>query len=352
MPVSGRSGGPDSSGPAPSLVSLTPDGPGSSKRSVRSSNSAEGSIEARFAAELKTLKGLSDAEFSRRMVDVWCERESSENLLRKALFAEACDSDKAKAFYEEFKRRKGLSPQDEGGSQLWEFMFQAGKRFGGDFMQKYTEAYPQGTRELDTIVHGWVSSDATAAVEWLNGLPEDCPYYSKALKGIVWGIGDTAPDFAARTFLNLPEEERNQKFESLGGGAINGRGITGLVEIAAQLPEAKDREKLVMSSLMHSMKQPPEDFVSGMAGQLAAIPRLSGAFQEMAGRWVRSSPTDAIAWMGNNADGADQAAALGLMAGQLSRAGRGDAVDQWLVAHPKSPGRATVEAARAQGEKR
>lgn len=235
---------------------------------------------------------------------------------------------------------------------MWEFMYQAGQRFGGDFVQKLTEAYPQGTRELDTIIHGWVSSDATQAVEWLNALPEDCPYYSKALKGIVWGIGETAPDFAARTFLNLPEEERNQKFESLGGGAINGRGITGLNEIAAQLPEAKDREKLMMDSLPFSMKEQPEDFVSGMAGNLSSVPKLSGAFREMAGRWVQSSPADAIAWLENNADGQNQAVALGLMAGQLSRVGQGEAVDKWLAAHPNSPGHAAVEQARAQGEKR
>jgi len=67
---------------------------------------------------------------------------------------------------------------------------------------------------------------------------------------------------------------------------------------------------------------------------------------------VQSSPTEAIAWLENNADGANQAVALGLMAVQLSRAGQGEAVDKWLAAHPNSPGHAAVEQARAQGEKR
>jgi len=38
----------------------------------------------------------------------------------------------------------------------------------------------------------------------------------------------------------------------------------------------------------------------------------------MAGRWVQSSAATAIAWLEGNTDGADQAPALGLMAGQLT----------------------------------
>ncbi len=307
-------------------------------------------LEARLFQELQALRILSDAEFARRMVEVWSSRDTPENLLQKALFAEACDSGKAMAFYDEFKRAKGLSAHDDGGSPLWDFLFQAGRRFGGDFVLQMTGSHPEGTCELDTIVHGWVCSDATQAVEWLNSLPEDSPYYSKALKGIVWGIGETAPDFAVTTFSSLPDEERNEKFESLGGGAVSGRGIAGLVEIANQFPEASDRENLIMSSLIHSMRQPPAEFVDGMAGQLSSVPRLAGPFQEMAGRWVKASPSEAIAWLETNANAADQAPALGLMAGQLSRAGHAAAVDAWLLAHPQSPARTAVQVATGKRE--
>lgn len=323
----------------------------SSKDSASSSIPTEISIEAHFKAELKSLKRLSDAEFASRMVETWFARENSDNLLRRALFVEACDSNKAMAFYDEFKRRKGLTSQEDAGTPLWNFMFSAGQRFGPELLQKLTESYPQGIPELDTIVHGWVTANPTQAVEWLNALPEDCPFYSKSLKGIVWGIGEASPNFAANTFLKLPPEERNQKFESLAGGAINGRGITGLIEIAAQLPDETDRANLLMSSLPFAMNKPPADFINGMAGQLSSVPALSRPFQIMAGRWVNSSPNDAIAWLEKNADNADQAPALGFMASQLSQAGHGDAVVTWLATHPQSPGRAAVEAGR-QPEKK
>jgi len=58
----------------------------------------------------------------------------------------------------------------------------------------------------------------------------------------------------------------------------NGSDITGLNEIAAQLPEARDREKLLMSGQQHSMRPPLADFINGMGGNLTSVPRLSGAF--------------------------------------------------------------------------
>lgn len=301
-------------------------------------------MESRFTAELKSLKSLSDEEFADRMVDIWLARENPDNLLSRALFAEACDSSKAKAFYDEFKRREGFTAEEDAGTQLWAFMFTAGKRFGGELVQKLIEDNPKGILELDTVIHGWVTANPTQAVEWLNSLPEDCPFYSRSLKGIVWGIGEMSPAFAATTFLNLPPEERNKKFESLAGGAIAGHGITGLVDIAAQLPEETDRANLLTASLPFAMKKPPGEFVAGLAGELSSVPSLLSPFQTMAGRWVQTSPTDAIAWLEKNADSPEQIPALGIMANQLSQAGHDDAVDAWLASHPQSPGRATVEA--------
>lgn len=324
-----------------------------------SSNSSKGSaaatpggtIEERFGAELKSLKRLSDTEFASRMADVWFAREDPDNLLNRALFTSACDSGKAIAFYEEFKRRKGVSNNEDAGQVLWDFLSSAGKRYGAELVQKLTTTNPQGILELETVVHGWVDVEPMQAVAWLNSLPEDCPFYSKSLKGIVWGIGETHPASAAEMFLKLPAEERNQKFESLGGGAISGHGIAGLNEIVAHLPDQQDRENLLMASMPHAMSKPPADFIDGMAGHLSSVPNLTGPFQIMAGRWVKSSPTDAIAWLDKNADTADQPIALRVMASQLSREGHADAVDGWLTAHLESPGRAAVEAGRLMGKK-
>ncbi|MES2475816.1 MAG: hypothetical protein V4640_08550 [Verrucomicrobiota bacterium] len=328
--------------PTPEFVASSARFQGLSPSSAFSGNT----IEAHFATELKSLKRLSDTEFASRMVDTWLAREDPDNLLSRALFSEACDSGKAMAFYDEFKRRKGISNQDDAGPALWNFMFAAGKRYGAELVQKLTETNPQGILEIDTIVHGWVTVESTQAVEWLNSLPEDCPFYSKSLKGIVWGIGETSPDFAADTFLKLPTEERNQKFESLAGGVINGHGIAGLSKIVSHLPEEKDRANLLLSSLPFAMEKPPADFINGMAKYLSSVPDLSRPMQIMAERWVKTSPNDAIAWLDKNADNADQAAALGVMASQLSQRGHRDAVVAWLAAHPQSPGRAAVEAWR------
>jgi hypothetical protein len=319
--------------------------------SSASSVSSKSTLKTHFATELESLRRLSDAEFARRMVDTWFAGEDPDNLLSRALFAEACDSGKAGAFYDEFKRRKGLSGQEEGGRALREFMTMTGKRFGAELAQKMLETHPQGMPELDSLIHGWVTVEPTQAVEWLNSLPEDCPFYSRSLKGIVFGIGEISPASAADIFLKLPAEERNKKFVSLAGGFIRGQGIAGLNEMAAHFPNETDRVNLLMSSLHYSMEQPPAEFVDGMAGHLSSVPDLSQPLQIMAGRWVKTAPTDAIAWLEKNADNADQAPALGVMASQLSKGGHGDAVIAWLAAHPQSPGRAAVEAGRQPGRK-
>ena len=316
-----------------------------------SSNSSGSTIESHFTAELKSLRRLSDAEFASRMADTWFARENPENLLSRALFAEACDSGKAMAFYDEFKRRKGISSQEDGGLVLRDFMTMTGKRYGAELVHKLLETNPQGTWELDSLIHGWVTAEPTQAVEWLNALPEDCPFYSKSLQGIVFGIGEISPSSAADIFLKLPAEERNKKFESLAGGVIRGKGMVGLNEMAAQLPDETDRVNLLMSSLPYAMKKPPADFINAMAGNLSLAPDLSRSFQIMAERWAKTSPTDAIAWLEKNADNADQTHALGVMASQLSQAGHGDAVDAWLTTHAQSPGRAAVEAGRQLGRK-
>jgi hypothetical protein len=304
-----------------------------------------GTIEVRYIEELKSLKRLSDTEFASRMADVWLEREDPESLLSRALFAEACDSGKAKAFYEEFKRRKGLSSQEEC-SVLRNFLTMAGKRYGPELVKQLLASNPAGTRELDSLIHGWVSVEPTQAVEWLNSLPEDCPFYSRSLKGILWGIGEMSPASAAATFLKLPSEERNRKFDSLTGGVLKGHGFAGLAELADHFPDPADRANLLMGSLAYAMEKPPADFINGMAGHLLTIPNLSASFQIMASRWAKSSPLDAVAWLEKNADNADQSPAVSLIAAQLSQAGQSDAVDAWLSAHPQSPGHAAVEAGR------
>ncbi len=286
------------------------------------------------------------------MVETWfARREDPDNLLNRALFAEACDSGKAMAFYDEFKRRNGTSSQDDGGAALRDFMTMTGKRFGAEFTQKLLETHPQGARELDSLIHGWVIAEPTQAVEWLNSLPDDCPFYSASLQGLVFGIGEISPASAVDIFLKLPAEERSKKFEFLAGGVIRSQGIAGLNEMAAQLPDETDRVNLLMGSLPYAKEEPPADFINGMAGNLRSVPNLSDSFQIMAGRWVKTSPTDAIAWLEKNTDNADQAPALGVMAGQLSRGGHGDAVVAWLAAHPQSPGRSAVEAANEAARK-
>lgn len=294
------------------------------------------SIERHFASELKSLRNLSDEEFANRMADVWLAREDAANLLSKAIFSEASDGKKAMAFYEEFKRRKGLSGQEDAGQPLWYFMFTAGQRNGAEVLQKMMDTHPGGILEVDTIVHGWITTEPNKAVEWLNSLPEDCPFYSKALKGIVWGIGEMSPPAAVDTFLKLPAEERNQKFESLAGGALSGHGFTGLNEIAALLPGDEDRKNLLMNSLPFAMNKSPGEFVDGMAGHLSQVQDLTGPFHTMAGRWVRSSPDEAISWFQKNAESAEPSPALRIMADRLSKAGHGDKVEAWLAAHPET----------------
>lgn len=133
---------------------------GGASSSVRSQSgpsptSSESAIEVRFATELKSLKRLSDTEFASGMADAWfARREDPDNLLSRALFAQACDSGKASAFYEEFKRRKGISNEQDGGAALRDFMTMSGKRFGAELTQKLLEAHPQGTREIDSLIHG------------------------------------------------------------------------------------------------------------------------------------------------------------------------------------------------------
>lgn len=325
-------------------------GGSASTTSLTSSILSGGTIELRYAEELKSLIRLPDKEFANRMVDAWLEREDPENLLSRALFADACDSGKAKAFYEEFKRRKGLSSQAEC-SDVRDFLTMSGKRYGPELVQQLLASNPGGVRELDSLVHDWISVEPTQAVDWLNSLPEDCPFYSRCLKGIVWGIGEMSPSSAAATFLKLPLEERNKKFDSLTGGVLKGHGFAGLTELANHFPDPADRASLLMGSLTYAMEKPPADFINGMAGHLSSVPDLTGPFETMAGRWAKSSPHDAIAWLEKNADRTDQSSALSLMAGQLSRAGQGDAVDAWLAAHPQSPGLAAVEAGRQSGRK-
>ncbi len=303
---------------------------------------------ARVAAELTNLKNLSDADFARSLTDAWLAHGEPDSLLRQGLLVNACDSGKAMAFYTEYKRRKGLSTQQDGGQELREFMTMAGKRYGQEFVTKLIEANPQGVPDLDSLMHGWVMAEPTQAVEWLNALTVDSPIYSNAVQGIVWGLGETAPATAAGVFLKLPAGERDGKlYWSLSSSAVKGHGIAGLNEIAARIPDESERRQLLISGMTYAMREAPADFINGIASHLTTAPELQGPFQTMAGRWVEAAPTEAVAWLGENGTsgtGAANAAGLVIMARQLSQAGLGGTVNTWLAANPQAPGRAAIEA--------
>lgn len=311
---------------------------------------SDGREAAKVAAELKALKGLSNKEFAKSLADAWMAHGDPDSLLRKGLLMAACDAGKARSFYDEFKRRKGMASQQEGGQELREFLTMAGKRFGRELVTDLLKDHPEGLPDMDSLLHGWVSVEPDQAVEWLNGLPVDSTLYSNAVKGIVWGLGESSPATAVGVFLNLPPEERDSKlYWSLSSSAIRGHGIQGLTEVLAGIPDETERRMMLGSGMQYAMGEPPREFVQGLAGYVDSTPAIEGLFQMKAGQWADAAPSEAMDWLtktgASTEVNAGSGSALRHLAGQLAVKGHAEALQAWVAANPQAPGRAAIEQA-------
>jgi hypothetical protein len=297
-------------------------------------------------SELDKIKTLSVKEFGTHMADVWLDYGHPDNHIRRALCLDACDGERATAFYREFKRRKGMTFKEDS-LQLREFFTIVGKHDGSGFMKQILEASPQGVAELGSLTHGWAAANPQEAVAWLNSLPEGTTYYKQALDGAMWGIAETSPATALKVYLELDPADRNTgTAHNIANSTVMNHGVKGFSEFLATVTDENDRKQFITTGMEYGMREPPGDFVKWMADPLETAPYLKNSFARMANRWAATAPGEAMEWLSQNGLKSGQSTALSLVAASLAGNGKGGEVAAWLAANPTAPGRAAIEAGK------
>ncbi len=291
------------------------------------------------------IAALSDEEFGKQMSSAWSTKlgATPEGLMRKALFLAACDGDRAIEFYAAYKDRKGMSLTNEGGQELRAVMTQLGRTDGKGFMEKLLAESPEGTWDMDSLMHGWAATNLDEAVEWMNSLPEDSPVFSKVVKGLVWSLGEVSPEAAMSVFSNLAPEERDAKtYRSLSSSVVQNQGIAALGNLAALAPDKAEQDRIFMHGMEYANYKPSRTFVKDMAPFLETYPQVTGNFSERARKWISVEPVEVLLWLDENAKSGASASALGLVAAELNRAGHQAELEKWLAENPDASGAAAV----------
>lgn len=331
---------PERSGPAerpPAAASQTAPSGANSLQAIQPEMASE---------ETLKINRMTPGEFGVFMADAWLTPGDAGAMLRRAQCIAACDTDRAMAFYLEYKRRKGLTPGDDAG-ELREFMTIVGKKEGRAFMDALLKLSPDGTGELDSVIHGWASVKAAESVDWMNQLPDTSPIYNKVLKGLLWGLAQNSPSTAAKVFLQLGPEDRNKdSIYCVGDGTVYYHGLRGLNALLEQIPDPGERRKILEAGgTGHGMGALPADYVKEMAAHvLPENPGVSGGYRHMAQRWVKAAPAEAMEWWKDQVTTAGRENAAVTMASQLKMAGRASEMQQWLREHPDAPARQSIEA--------
>jgi hypothetical protein len=298
-----------------------------------------------IVSDWETVNALSPEAFAVYMADAWLKVGDPQAQLRRALCMMVCDTDRAMAFYQEFKKRKGLTLKEDA-AELRELITMVARKDGRHFLERMLQLAPSGAGELDSLIHGWASADPPGSVEWINALPDNSPIYAQMLKGLLWGIGENSPTTAAKVFQTLAPADRNDDtIHSVSESTFFYHGLTGLNEMLAGVADAGLRRELATATGTGlAMRSKPSEYVQQMAAHLTVDnPRLQGCYTNMAQRWVQAAPQEALDWLQQEALGPANEAALAAMTRQLINTGSHAAVSQWIVAHPEAPGAAAIQ---------
>lgn len=307
-------------------------------------NAQEASKEA-AVTELESMGQMTVSQFAKNMVDAWMDYGDPKNHLKKALYLSACDGERAAAFYLEFKRRSGLTLQEN--AMLQEFFTIVGKRDGKAFVEQLLAASPKGVPEIDNVVHGWAVANPQQAVEWLNAIPDGSPYYGIALKGLIWGLAESSPSTAVQVYESLDAADRNgTNARNLILGTLQNHGMKGIQEMVNSAANEEDRRMFLKAGMESGTGSPPGEFVKWMAGPLESVPDLRSHFERAASRWAANSPDQAMDWLAQNGLSGGGSVGLTSMAASLVRAGKSGEVEAWLAAHPDAPGHAAIVAGK------
>jgi hypothetical protein len=292
------------------------------------------------------IKNLPPAEFAVHMADAWLAVGDPRAHLRRSLCLMNCDTERAVAFYQEYKSRKGLTLKEDA-SDLRELITMIGRKDGRSFLEQMLQLSPSGSAELDSLIHGWASVDPQASVAWLNDLPEGSPIYSQMLKGLLWGIAENSPSTAAKVFQELAPADRNDATVHVSDSTVFYHGLTGLNSLLSEISDPEVRRQMAAATGTGlAMRAKPSEYVQEMAIHITADNRrLSGCFSHMAQRWTQAAPADALAWLTNTAKEPGCEAAITTMTRQLSVAGLNNELVLWMQANPEAPGRTIIEQA-------
>lgn len=338
-------------GPAKTLAGKPGRQPGMqstlSKLPHHESGTAKDNPAAAAAATSEIIRGLSPEAFGRYLADAWDKPDNPEAQLRRALCLMEIDAERATAFYQEYKRRKGLQISDNAGD-IRSLITVAGRKDGRRFMEAMLRLAPEGAPEMDSLIHGWASTDAEGSVEWLNALPEGTPIYPHLLRGLMWGLAETSPATAATVLQSLAAEDRTpESISSVAESTYDYHGLTGLNSMLAGVEDASLRRALATATgTGRAMNAKPSQYVAEMAQHVTLDnAALLGTYTNMSQRWVAAAPQEALEWLQQAAQGPAGAAALQTVTQQLASAGSGDAVARWLAANPQAPGGAAIRRA-------
>lgn len=273
----------------------------------------------RLTTDLAAMEKLSPKSFASAMVDNWLEYASPDAHLKRGLFLDQCNPERAVEFYLEFKRRKGI-PLTQNSGELREFFTMMGKRFGPELTERYLALNPDGIPEIDSHIHGWAMAQPKAAVDWLNGLPANSPLYTTSLKGLVWGLGESNPTTALQVYRNLTAADQKETVWNMTNSVVEKRGLHSLNQLLESATPS-ERLDILRAAAEHATWRPPAEYVSEMAPHLNVAPFLAKDFPSIANRWVTAAPQEALSWLATNATNDNYAQALSITAQALRNQG-------------------------------
>ncbi|MES2659080.1 MAG: hypothetical protein V4689_10715 [Verrucomicrobiota bacterium] len=236
--------------------------------------------------------------------------------------------------------------------KLSSLLQQAATMDGRGCADKILQASPDGIPEIGGLLHGWAKTQPAEAAEWFNRLPEEYPMFRNALHGMMFGLGETDPAYARKTFASLNRESlRPEDYlvaaESVTSSLISFHSAESAAAHIESLPE--DLRSVTLERAMWSFdRRAPGEMVPFLAEYGVQSAPVRQRADSQLRQWAGAEPQAALEWATQfSADNKDPAVGINFfrtVGGTIDK----PLLQKWLKEHPDHP--ATPAATDMLGE--
>ncbi len=263
-----------------------------------------------------------------------------DSLERQAALLRGMDAEKALATFFEYKKAYmgNLSGFDPKLSSLLQV---AGTLDGRGCADKILQASPNGIPEIGGLMHGWAKTQPAEAAEWFNRLPTEYPMFRNALHGVFFGLAETDPAYARKTFASLNRESlRPEDYlvaaESVTSSLISFHSVESAASHIQSLPD--DLRTVTLERAMWSFdRRPPGEMVPFLAEYGSqSLPVRQRASTQLR-QWAGAEPQAALEWATQfSADNTDPSMGIDFFR-TVGKTIEKPLLQEWLKGHSAHP---------------